>query len=103
MTVKRLLPFNTIALAAGSVNQHACVADVHAVPLKQFDLLTHGKDSPRPFWCMMTFVITFEDEDSMIVSTRAPQLRYVLLKFDPPADDRSITFSFQSVDFRFPA
>jgi hypothetical protein len=35
------------------------------LPLQQFDLLAHGQDCQRPFWCMMAFGITFEDENSI--------------------------------------
>jgi hypothetical protein len=71
------------------------------MPLQEFDLLAHVRECDGTLWCMMTFGAVLEDENSLIVKTGAPRIRYVPLKFAPPTGAEEITLSFNQWVFDF--
>lgn len=64
------------------------------IPLQEFDLLEHAHALDGKLNCMMTFGFSMADEESMLVVTGAPRIRYIPLPFDIPKEIEEITFSF---------
>jgi hypothetical protein len=72
-----------------------------AIPLSEFDLLDHSHRLPGKLNCMMAFGFSLADQESLIVATAAPRIRYIPLAFDLPKEASALTFSFNQWVFNF--
>ncbi|KAB0640674.1 hypothetical protein F7R25_04035 [Burkholderia stagnalis] len=71
------------------------------ISLSDFDLLEHAHGIDGKLYCQLAFGFSMADENSMLVATGAPRVRYVPLPFDIPKKEKKITFSFNQWAFDF--
>lgn len=71
------------------------------ISLQDFDLLGHAHGLDGKLYCQMAFGFSMADENSMLVATGAPRVRYVPLPFEIPKEQGKVTFSFNQWVFDF--
>lgn len=71
------------------------------ISLQDFDLLEHAHGIDGKLYCQLAFGFSMADENSLLVATGAPRVRYVPLPFDIPKNETKITFSFNQWAFDF--
>lgn len=72
-----------------------------SLPLHEFDLLEHSRALGGKLTCNVAFGFALGRDQSIIVSTGAPRVRYVPLTFSLSTDEDKITFSFNQWVFDF--